>query len=361
MARKGDALYLRGKSWYLDFRHDGQRHVVRLGRNITWSVAKELAVVKRGKILKGEEGIGRKKKDISFEMAKEEFVRWAKANKRVRTLRTYRQCLDHLEHSFSGKRLSQISPIDIERHKRKRIESGAKVRPNRELAVLKMLFNRCNEWGMFEGENPVMAVKYLKEPKRRLRYLEPHEEARLIEKCPEPLRSLIIIGINTGLRIRAEALTLKWTDVDLPQRLLTVQAAYAKNGQTRHVMLNSRAIEVLKSLKAESKGEYVFSKVNGAPYKGLDKPFTKALQAAKLVDTGISLHTLRHTFASRLVMAGVDLPTVMELGGWSDLSMVMRYAHLNPQHKRQSVERIAESFHNDSLNVTKTKTIVALA
>ena len=73
----------------------------------------------------------------------------------------------------------------------------------------------------------------------------------------------------------------------------------------------------------------------------LDKPFATALTAAKLNGTGVTPHTCRHTFASRLVMAGVDLRTIQELCGWSDLSLVMRYAHLAPQHKAQAVESIA--------------------
>ena len=57
----------------------------------------------------------------------------------------------------------------------------------------------------------------------------------------------------------------------------------------------------------------------------------------------VTLHTLRHTFASRLVMAGVDLVTVKALGGWNRLEMVERYARLAPAHKRAAVERLAQA------------------
>ena len=56
----------------------------------------------------------------------------------------------------------------------------------------------------------------------------------------------------------------------------------------------------------------------------------------------VTPHTLRHTFASRLVMGGVDLRTVQELGGWKELDMVVRYAHMSPSHKADAVERIME-------------------
>ena len=91
MARKGDGLYLRGKSWYLDTRINGQRHAVRLGKNISRTVAKELASVKRGSILKGEVGIGRKKKDLSFDEARKRFEAWAMASKKPGTAQAYKE------------------------------------------------------------------------------------------------------------------------------------------------------------------------------------------------------------------------------------------------------------------------------
>ncbi len=146
MARHGDGLYLRGKSWYLDCGINGKRYQVKLGRHISRSVAKELALIKRAQILKGDAGIGNKRKDCSFEKAAREFLQWAQANKRPRTVRTHRECLVHLRKSFKEKQLSQIHPFLIEKHKRSRAEAGAPVRANRELAALKNIFNRCRDW-----------------------------------------------------------------------------------------------------------------------------------------------------------------------------------------------------------------------
>jgi integrase len=344
--RKGDGLYLRGQTWYLDCRLNGRRCVRKLGKLINRTTAGELASIERAKFLKGEAGIGRKKKDVLFDAAREKFLEWTETNTKPRTVRDYRLCLTQLQKSFDGKRLSQIGALDVERHKHSRVKAGAKVRPNREIAVLKHLYNKAKAWKLYEGENPVIAVKKLKEPKQRLRYLEAEEEGRLLAASPEPLHSLITVGINTGLRIEAEALPLRWQDVDIRRGFLTVQAAYAKNGTTRTIELNSRAREALHHLKATARSEYVFSQRNGQPYQSIEKPFAEACRRAKLSGTGVTPHTLRHTFCSRLVQAGVDLRTVQELGGWRDLSMVQRYAHLSPSHKAQAVERIAEEFHN---------------
>src|SRR5918996_4336826 len=112
MARRGDGIYLRGKTWWLDFLHEGKRHVVRIGKGINRTAAGESARVQRARILKGEVGIGRKRADVTFDQAKAEFLKWTDADKRPRTARTYRQCLEALERSFTGKRLSGVSVFD---------------------------------------------------------------------------------------------------------------------------------------------------------------------------------------------------------------------------------------------------------
>ena len=67
MARRGEGIYLRGRTWWLDFVHQGQRHVERIGKNINRTAASEIAQVKRAAILKGEAGIGRKRADLTFD------------------------------------------------------------------------------------------------------------------------------------------------------------------------------------------------------------------------------------------------------------------------------------------------------
>ena len=151
-----------------------------------------------------------------------------------------------------------------------------------------------------------------------------------------------MVGIHTGLRIQSEALTLRWEDVDFKRGLLTVRAAYAKSGESRAVNLNSAVKAALARLRENSRGQYVFSKPDGSPYKSIRTAFETACRRAKLAD--VSPHTLRHTFASRLAMAGVDLRTIQELGGWKELDMLQRYAHLSPSHKAEAVEKIVQNF-----------------
>lgn len=342
MARRGDGIYIRGKTWWLDFTHQGKRHQERLGRNINRSVARELAAIKRAAILKGEVGIGKRRNDILFDKATEEFLKWAEVNRRPKTFYSYRGCVKQLLKSFSGKRLSDIHPFLIEKHRQRRIKEGALVAVNRELTCLKALFNRYVEWRKFDGANPVRRVKLLKETKGRDRILEPEEDTRLLEASTEPLRTIILTGLDAGLRIQAEALTLRKGDVDLRRDILTVQAAYAKGGEKGSVPINSRLRDALKCQIERSKSEWVFVKEDGVtPYKSIRTAFDSACRRAKL--TRVTPHVLRHTFASRLAMAGYDLRTIQELGRWKELTMVQRYAHLSPSHKAEAVERILQN------------------
>jgi len=317
MARRGDGIYQRGRTWWLDFTHRGERHVTRLGKNISRTVAGELARVQRGAILKGEAGIGGPpRKDILFEKAAEQFTEWAETNRRPKTARCYKQCVVRLKESFAGKRLREIDPLSVERHKRARIKAEAPIAANRELATLRALINKARTWGLYEGGNPVSEVKIPRERPSRLRYLEPDEETALLGAAKDPLRTIVLVGLHAGLRIQAEALTLQWADVDLKRGLLTVQAAYAKNGETRTVPLNSTLRVALQELREHARGAYVFAKRDGTPLRSIRTAFLHACTSAGLKD--VTPHTLRHTFASRLAMEGVDLRTIQELGGLAE-------------------------------------------
>ena len=155
---------------------------------------------------------------------------------------------------------------------------------------------------------------------------------------------LVLIAVNTGLR-RGELLQLKWRDVDVQRRMLTVRGEGAKTGQTRHVPLNSEAIRVLNAWKPRPLCESSWCVFAGAdsstPIVAIKKTWKAVLKVAKI--SSFRFHDLRHTFASKLVMAGVDLNTVRELLGHKSIAMTLRYAHLAPEHKAAAVEAIVAS------------------
>ena len=87
--------------------------------------------------------------------------------------------------------------------------------------------------------------------------------------------------------------------------------------------------------------DLVFPGKDGAPLTNVDSAWGSIVKAVKLQD--FHWHDMRHHFASRLVMAGVDLNTVRELLGHADLKMTLRYAHLAPEHKAQAVAKLVRA------------------
>jgi integrase len=237
---------------------------------------------------------------------------------------------------FGSRTATSLTPQDIERWLAGNGWSAGTI--NRARATLSLIFrlaiaNRKTE------SNPVKLVRRKRENNGRVRFLSAEEEIALrtvvTSRYPKHLPELDI-ALNTGLR-RGEQYSLTWSDVDFGTKLLAV--SQTKNGETRHIPLNTVALAAFGALYRNSSGEgYVFTNRNGDRLLKGRHWFEPAVREAKLKD--FSWHCLRHTFASRLVMAGVDLRTVQQLMGHKTIQMTVRYAHLAPEHQMAAVERL---------------------
>ncbi len=246
---------------------------------------------------------------------------------------------------LGSKRLAQISPFDLERYRRQRKQQGrSDVTINRELAFLRNLYTMAITWGKVT-ENPVKTVRFARENNGRMRMLTPEEEAGLLAHCGPQLRPLVITALHTGFRA-SELLSLAWEDVDCRRRVMTVRAAYAKNGESRSVPMNEVLTATLQTVRMSTSADGpVFRTRTGKPYRSFRMAFTHAVRQAGMTD--FTFHDLRHTFASRLVMSGVNLLTVQALLGHKDISMTLQYTHLSSDYKQRSV-RVLESFAEKS-------------
>jgi integrase len=165
------------------------------------------------------------------------------------------------------------------------------------------------------------------------------------------LRPLVTTALHAGFRASA-LLLLTWEDVDFQRLVLTVRAAYAKNGESRSVPMNEVLTATLQAVRMNvSASGLVFRTRTGKPYRSCRTAFTHAVRQADVAD--FTFHDLRHTFASRLVMSGVNLPTVQALVGHKDISMTLRYTHLSSDHKQRAV-RALESFAEESPTIFPT-------
>lgn len=153
------------------------------------------------------------------------------------------------------------------------------------------------------------------------------------------LKPMVLLSLNTGLR-RGELFSLKWHDVNLQAKNLTVAGEVTKTTETRHVPLNSEALSTLEKWRKQHprKVGYVFPGQDGGRMTDVKTAWIELLKNAGVED--FRWHDMRHDFASRLVMAGVPLNTVRDLLGHSDIKMTLRYAHLAPDSKAAAVELI---------------------
>jgi len=220
---------------------------------------------------------------------------------------------------------------------------------NREMALLKHVLTKAVEWGILD-HNPAKGVKLSKEKNRRLRYLMPEECKSLMEAglptklrrkdIPLPiLRWIVSLALNTGMR-KGELLNLKRESLHL--RKGYIELVEQKNGERSVIPLNSTVISILKAIPARIDTPYLFpGKVPGQPFTDLKGQFDKAVKTAKL--EGVTFHTLRHTTASTLVMAGVDITTVRDILRHKSIEMTLRYSHLAPAHRKAAVDALEEA------------------
>lgn len=222
----------------------------------------------------------------------------------------------------------------LEECKAQRLETVTPATVNREITCIRHMFAKAIEWG-YVRRNPLKEVKKLKEPPGRLRYLTREEIAALLDACNHHLRPIVVAALNTGMR-KSEILSLKWRDLDLKNRRITV--TNTKNNEIRVISINKTLYRELLGLDRTARSEYVFSHGKGEPYGDVKKGFTSAVRKAGIKD--FRFHGLRHTFDSHLVMQGVDLRTVQQLMGHKEIKMTMRYAHLSPKHVEEAVARL---------------------
>jgi len=243
-------------------------------------------------------------------------------------------CLKHLISFFGDKKLSNIKPNDIDDYKSCRLNNVKPATVNRELEVLRHMFNLAERWSRFFGKNPVSKSGLLKVNNRIERILTYDEERMLLDASPTCLGNIILCALNTGMR-KGEIIGLKWNDVDLNNNIITINQTNSKSKKQRKIPINSVLRKLLLELKLQNlQPEFVFLNSVNLPYKrqdSLNRIFQAALKKAKI--KGFRFHDLRHTAATRMLENSGNIVAVKEILGHSSLDMTMRYAHPNDSLK----------------------------
>ena len=300
------------------------------------------------------------RRGTKFSVIVDDAIKFSKNNHRA--AKDFKQRVSLLLPVFKDRVADSITPIELQEW----MDDTAEEREwsggtrNRVKSSLSTVFREAMRAGKVTT-NPVRLVRRFKESLGRVRFLSDEEEAAIRQAAVAPIsgrtkRSAeylekhghsslyqLDLALHAGMR-KSEQFTTTWDQVDLKRGFIYLNMT--KNGSDRFVQLNSVAREVLKRLKAEHDrlelpaDSTLFHGERGEPIKDPKKWFSTALELAGV--KGVSWHVLRHTFASRLVMAGVDLRTVQELMGHKSIAMTARYAHLAPKHQLDALEMLVK-------------------
>lgn len=338
-------IYRRNRIWWINYYDQNRRRIQESSHSAHLRDAEKLHALRKSEVLRG---VYRQPVRISLEEFANRYMEYAKANKRS-WLRD-QQMLEHLKGFFSaGRQLTDITPPDIEGYKlhRRKEVSGSTV--NRELALLKRIFNLAIDWDLYLGSNPLRKVKFFQEVNTGFRVLSQEEQSRLVETATPVIQDIVLYALNTGSRI-GEIFSLRWQNVDLERNLITVFSS--KTQKTQLIPINGEVRRILEYWALGRKSEFVFyNHATGKPLVDLGAGLDLACKKAGI--TGVTWHTLRHTFASRLLERGVDIMTVKELLGHSTVTVTMRYTHSNLASKVAAVGKLAGDSYNPATPCTK--------
>jgi integrase len=336
----------RGMYWY-NFWWNGV-HIQKSTNQGNAKVARQIESAHKTKLAKGEMGLHDPKPVPTFKQAMEEFLEWAKAEhpNHPATAERYRVSSVSLLKYFRERMLDQIAPEDIEkfkayRRKQKNPQTKTYIKGstiNRDLACLKALYNyhiRCD----VRIDNPVKKVKFLEE-EQEMYVLSYQEQNIYLAQCSQPLKDVAVIMLETGMRPE-EIYRIQIKNIHLDRGYLFNPHGKTKAAK-RKVRLNRKAREVIKiRVKEIAKlgSLWLFPspddhrkhvvKLNNAHYG--------ALRRSKL---RFRIYDLRHTWATRAAMSGIDLVTLAAMLGHSKINMVMRYAHPTDQHQASAAEKL---------------------
>ena len=338
-----------GTTWYVDYMYQGVRYRKKIGpsKQLAALALKDIEV----KIAKKELGLA--PSDISLEDFFKKFTGYSEINHAPASFVRYQNILNNFLHFLGerqGYKLTHLSPRLFEDYKIYRrkvpLNKGILAKTNTvnmELKTLRTIFNYAIKWGYLK-ENPTKGVSKLKvTDAKKPRFLSKDEIKCLLDNCGRELYPIFYTFLNTGMRL-GELVNLTWDDIDFKSHKIYIQTKefwHPKTGE-RTIPMSDGVFDLLSELrkKREPNFKFVFAGKKDGPLtiKLRERLITVAKKCG--FEDVTKIHTLRHTFASHLVMNGVDLPTVQRLLGHSDIQTTMIYAHLAPDHLSDAVNKL---------------------
>jgi integrase len=336
--RKKDTQH--GYHYVVDFTFRGKRHVITT-QTADFRLAKQILHDIQGKIARGTFKLEEyQEKHINLKDFAEQYFKFASSYKMPNTIALEHFVLNNFIKCLGDLDLRFIDAQKLDEWKRQRLTEIRPVTFNLELRTLKAFLNVAVRWE-YISSNPISQIHRLKVEEKRL-YMTDSELKKFFDallshrenSLRKPYRDRILqyvqffeFLLNTGLR-REEGTQLAASDVDLEAGQVHIRKT--KDKEARDVPLTDRAREILIAV-----GDKMFSELSN---NSVTKTFTQTCKNAGLV--GFKLHSLRHTFATRLIELGVDVLTVSKILGHSDINTTMVYAKVQRQTMQNAVARL---------------------
>lgn len=294
----------------------------------------------------------KEKEATTFDEAGDEFIKWAKANKKD-WINDESRFKNHLKPNLGNMRLIDISPFMLEKVKSDLFKKELSPKTVHHcLTLVRSIYNKAADWDLYEGQIPTSKVQFPKVNNKRERFLNYNEAKQLLDALNEvssQVHDQALISIHCGLRF-SEIAKLTWADVDLDNIIIKIKDA---KGHDRHVYITEPVKEVLERLNKVNTykpNSLIFPSKEKEQQKQVSSTYYRTIDKLKFNDEisdrrqKVCFHTLRHTFASWLAIQGTSLYEIKELMGHKSIEMTERYAHLLPDVKRKAVNRLAETF-----------------
>ncbi|MGB8803247.1 MAG: tyrosine-type recombinase/integrase [Candidatus Acidiferrales bacterium] len=342
------AVYRRGKKWWYVFEFAGRKIQESSGlRNKTAALRAEAK--RRIDLIERRAGFTRSKPNPRFDEFCKEFLEGSKLHHRPKTHELHELNCKTLKRFFRGKYLDEITSKMVEdfktARKQERVQwaknrsvTGATV--NRALTTLKLLFHQAERCG-YAVKNPVVGVPMFREPLDSMRVISFEEQAAYLAETSQPLHDIAKIILDTGMRPE-EVFRMRAENLDFKQKVIFNPYGKTKAAR-RTIPMTDDALSLLKprankAMKLAT--PYLFPSRHDIqrPIGSVKKAHSAAVRRAK-IQRYFRLYDLRHTFATRAVDAGTDLPTLSSLLGHASILMTMRYVHPAAEQKKTAMEK----------------------
>ncbi len=371
-------IYKRGVHYWIRYAGPDKKMIYESVGSSKFKDAESLLLDRKTAVRDGKMPEIRSTTQHTFKELAAKYVAWM--NGRHRSAYSKKFIIDDMVRLYGNLTLQHFNTILLEQYQNYLMGKGLKPGTvNKDTSMMKAMLKKAVDWNMMSEETLRQArkVKNQTDQGKRLRYLSNVECAALLQACETYpyLKAVVQTALNTGMR-RGEILNLRWDNVDMRHGFIMLDRT--KNGDRREIPINCTLRGVFQGLTRRIDVAFVFYDPDtGKAYQGVKRSFGNSIKKTEwekclhcsherqktelqrpenCPDCGgemrrlkglqdFRFHDLRHTFASHLVMAGVDITTVSRLLGHKTLTMTLRYAHLAPAHLTSAVELLDKQLH----------------